>query len=228
MGNMFTGIVTQRAAVREVAPAPSGAPGCVHLVLEPERAFAGLVVGDSVAVDGCCLTAVAIGMRTLAFEAIPETLRCTTLGDRRRGDRVNLEGALRLGDALGGHLVQGHVDGVGTLTSVERTGEDVRLTIALPEALRGSTIAKGSVTVDGVSLTVGESDDASFSVYLIPHTLQATGLGEKRPGDLVNLEADIVGRYVEHHVRRVLAEGVLAPRSPSDPPRLPAPCTESP
>ena len=110
--------------------------------------------------------------------------------------------------------MQGHVDGVGTVVGVERTGDDVRLRIALPDAMRGATIAKGSVTVDGVSLTVGESDDASFTVYLIPHTLAATGLGEKRVGDPVNLEADVLGRYVEHHVRRVLS---AAPPSYSRP-----------
>jgi len=202
---MFTGIVTQRATVASVHPYVGGEAGSMRLRLTLERSLGPLAVGDSVAVDGCCLTAVALSESSLEFVAIPETLRRTTLGGLRAGDRVNLEGALRIGDALGGHLVQGHVDGVGTVEAVERTGADVRLRIRLPEALHGATLAKGSITVDGVSLTVGESSETGFSVYLIPHTLAVTGLSDKRPGDPVNLEADVVGRYVEHHVRRALA-----------------------
>lgn len=202
---MFTGIVTQRATVTAVHPYVGGEAGSVRLRLALARPLGPLAVGDSVAVDGCCLTAVALSPSTVEFVAIPETLRKTTLGRLVPGDRVNLEGALRIGDALGGHLVQGHVDGVGTVDAVERTGADVRMRIRLPEGLEGATIAKGSVTVDGVSLTVGESSEAWFTVYLIPHTLEVTGLGDKRPGDVVNLEADVVGRYVEHHVRRALA-----------------------
>lgn len=204
---MFTGIVTQRATIRRLDPARTGVPGTLRIVLGLERPIGGLAVGDSVALDGCCLTAVAVSADVLEFEAIPETLRKTTLGQRREGDRVNVETALRLGDALGGHLVQGHVDGVGRVRAIESRGDDVRLTITVPEALRGATIAKGSVSVDGVSLTVGESAEDAFSVYLIPHTLAVTGLGEKHVGDGVNLEADVIGRYVEHHVRRMMGRG---------------------
>lgn len=201
---MFTGIVTQRAVVSYVRPVEGSATGAVRLSLRLASPVAGAVVGDSVAVDGCCLTIVSLDGCDVAFEAIPETLRVTTLGTRKPGDRVNVEPALRLGDALGGHWVQGHVDGVGTLRAIDRAGGDVRMSIVLPTSLAGAVIAKGSVTVDGVSLTVGECDDRGFSVYLIPHTLAVTGLGEKRIGDGVNLEADVVGRYVEHHVRRIL------------------------
>lgn len=215
---MFTGIVTQRAAVVSVAPARGGEEGSMRLALALERPLGSLVVGDSVAIDGCCLTAVAVSAQAVEFVAIPETLRRTTLGRLRAGDRVNVEGALRIGDALGGHLVQGHVDGVGTVEAVERTGADVRMRIRLPEALHGATLEKGSVTVDGVSLTVGESGETWFAVYLIPHTLAVTGLGSKTPGDPVNLEADVVGRYVEHHVRRALASlGHGAPARPEIP-----------
>jgi riboflavin synthase len=203
---MYTGIVTQRARVEGVRPAASDA-STVRLDLRLEREVPDLRVGDSVALDGCCLTAVAVEGTRLSFDAIPETLRKSTLGDRRRGDVVNVETPLRAGDALGGHLVQGHVDGAGTVSSVERRGDDVRLVVSLPEALTGATVPKGSVAVDGVSLTVGECGDGWFSVYLIPHTLAVTGLGVKRPGDRVNLEADVIGRYVEHHVRRVLGRG---------------------
>lgn len=207
---MFTGIVTQRARVTAVVPAPSGEAGALRLVLELASPLPGTGLGDSVALDGCCLTVVEIGGGAvagtrLAFDAIPETLRKTTLGRRRVGDLVHVEAALRLGDALGGHLVQGHVDGVGTVTAVTRRADDVCLRIEVPPALAGSQLPKGSITVDGVSLTVGECADDAFTVYLIPHTLAVTGLGDKRPGDPVNLEADVVGRYVEHHVRRYLA-----------------------
>ncbi|HVG94494.1 MAG TPA: riboflavin synthase [Planctomycetota bacterium] len=202
---MFTGIVTQRATVRGVRPAPQGAlPGTVRIVLGLERPIAGLVPGDSVALDGCCLTAVSASADVAEFDVIPETLRRTTLGRRVAGDRVNVESALRVGDPLGGHLVQGHVDGVGRVLAVERHGDDVRIRVGVPDALRGAAIPKGSVAVDGVSLTVGETSEDEFSVYLIPHTLAVTGLGEKTSGDEVNLEADVIGRYVEHHVQRMM------------------------
>jgi riboflavin synthase alpha subunit len=200
---VFTGIVTQRGRVVSAGAARGDAPA--RLVVELERAVAGIAVGDSVALDGVCLTAAALDGLRVAFDVVPETLRRTTLGARRPGDRVNVEAALRAGDPLGGHLVQGHVDGVGTVEGVERSGPDVRLTVRLPAVLAGATIPKGSVAVDGVSLTVGESGEGRFSVYLVPHTLAATGLGEKGPGDRVNLEADVVGRWVEHHVRRALS-----------------------
>jgi riboflavin synthase alpha subunit len=201
---MFTGIVTQRATIRGVRPAPEGSPGTVRIVLGLERPLPGLATGDSVALDGCCLTAVRVSGDVVEFDAIPETMRRTTLGRRAPGDRVNVEAALRVGDPLGGHLVQGHVDGVGRVLAVERHGDDVRIRVGVPGALAGAAIPKGSVAVDGVSLTVGEAADDEFSVYLIPHTLAATGLGEKRAGDEVNLEADVIGRYVEHHVRRTM------------------------
>ncbi len=212
---MFTGIVTQRARVADVVPAPSGEAGALRLVLDLERPLPGTGLGDSVALDGCCLTVVALDGVRVAFDAIPETLRKTTLGRRRVGDRLHVEAALRLGDALGGHLVQGHVDGVGTVTAVERRADDVALRIEVPPALAGANLVKGSVTVDGVSLTVGTCGETWFTVYLIPHTLAVTGLGEKRPGDPVNLEADVIGRYVEHHVRRYLSGATRPPPEPS-------------
>ena len=202
---MYTGIVTQRATVSEIGPRSPAGEGAVRIGIALEREIPGLAIGDSVALDGCCLTVVELGTRRAVFEAVPETLRRTTLGARRVGDRLNVEAPLRAGDALGGHFVQGHVDGVGIVEAVSRDGDDVRMTVRLPKALVGATIEKGSVAIDGVSLTVGESDDERFSVYLIPQTLSATGLSAKRVGDAVNLEADVVGRYVEHHVRRALA-----------------------
>jgi riboflavin synthase alpha subunit len=212
---MFTGIVSQRGTVSQIARA--GPSGAARLAVALERPLPGTAPGDSVSIDGVCLTVVEVRGETLGFDVVPETLRRTTLGARRPGDRVNVEGALRAGDALGGHLVQGHVDGVGVVEEVDRrasgtgadagpgTAGDVRMTIRAPSPDWGATVAKGSVAVDGVSLTVGESEEGRFSVYLVPHTLAVTGLGSKRPGDPVNLEADVVGRYVEQAVRRALA-----------------------
>ena len=149
---MFTGIVTHRGTIESLTEVGE----LLRLVVRPDRAMEGLAIGDSVANDGCCLTIVAQEDGTLAFEAIPETLRKTTLGQRRVGDVLNLEAALRTGDALGGHWVQGHVDGVGTIRAIEQHGEDVGIAIGLPAALQGDLLPKGSITVDGVSLTVGE------------------------------------------------------------------------
>jgi riboflavin synthase alpha subunit len=203
---MFTGIVSQRGTVSEIARGgPAGLAGGARLAVALERPIAGTAPGDSVAVDGVCLTVVVVAGTALSFDVVPETLKRTTLGARRPGDRVNVEAALRAGDPLGGHLVQGHVDGVGVVERVERRGADVRMTIRAPSADWGATVPKGSVAVDGVSLTVGESEEGRFSVYLVPHTLAVTGLGSKRAGDAVNLEADVIGRYVEQAVRRTLA-----------------------
>ena len=203
---MFTGIVSQRGTVSEIGRAgPAGSAAPVRLSVALERPLLGTAVGDSVALDGVCLTVVAVRAGALDFDVVPETLRRTTLCARRAGDGVNVEAALRVGDALGGHLVQGHVDGVGRVEGVERRGGDVRMTIRGPSADWGDVVAKGSVAVDGVSLTVGEVEEDRFAVYLVPHTLAVTGLGSKRAGDVVNLEADVIGRYVDRAVRRALA-----------------------
>ena len=200
---MFTGIVTHRGTIERLEEAGE----MLRLVVRPDRPMEGLAIGDSVANDGCCLTVVALDDGTLAFEAIPETLRKTTLGDRAVGDVFNLEAALRTGDALGGHWVQGHVDGVGVIRAIEERAEDVGIAIGLPATLEGDLLHKGSITVDGVSLTVGEvwteDGEERFRVYLIPHTLEVTGLGTKAVGDRVNLEADVLGRWVKHHLQRL-------------------------
>jgi riboflavin synthase len=148
----------------------------------------------------------------LAFDVVPETLRRTTLGAHRPGRRVNLERALRLGEELGGHLVQGHVEGTVELVALERSGADVRLTLALPSALDGGVIPKGSVALDGVSLTVGQvwrdpQSGERFSVYLIPHTLALTTLAERRVGDRLNLEPDAMWRAWEQRQREGLGGG---------------------
>jgi riboflavin synthase len=205
---MFTGIVSQRATVQEIRPA--GAAGAARLSVRLDREVETIAVGDSVALDGACLTVVERRGRDLRFDVVPETLRRTTLGALAEGSLVNVETALRLGDPFGGHVVLGHVDGVGVVEAVERVGDDVRMTVRVPPRLHGAAVPKGSIALDGVSLTVGEAGEGWFSVYLVPHTLAVTGLASKRLGDRVNVEADAIGRYVEHHVRRAMT-GRLSP-----------------
>jgi riboflavin synthase len=184
---MFTGIVVEQGEVVEPPP---------RLVLRAPQTASDAALGDSVAIDGCCLTVVAIDGDRLSFDAVPETLRRTTLGRLRPGTLVNLEPALRAGDRMGGHVVQGHVDAVGSLASAEPEGDAV-MTFRAPEEVLRYVIEKGSISVNGVSLTVTAFDDESFSVSVIPHTRAVTNLGRLAPGDEVNLEADLFGKYVE-------------------------------
>jgi riboflavin synthase len=159
-------------------------------------------LGDSVAVDGVCLTVVACDESTLAFDAVPETLARTSLGTLGARSRVNLEPALRAGEPLGGHYVQGHVDGVGSVRSVEPEGDGRRMAFTAPPGLLRYVVEKGSIAVQGTSLTVAAVDDGGFEVALIPHTLEATTLGAMKPGDEVNLEADVLAKYVERLLHR--------------------------
>jgi riboflavin synthase len=190
---VFTGIV------REVGRAASitGQAAGIRLEIEAPQTAATTAAGDSVSVNGCCLTAVALADGKIAFEAVPETLARTSLGGLTVGARVNIEPSLRAGESLGGHYVQGHVDGVGVVRSVENEGAGRRVSIdAAPEILRYA-VEKGSITVQGASLTVAEIGTDGFAVALIPHTLAATTLGELEPGHLVNLEVDVLAKYVE-------------------------------
>jgi riboflavin synthase len=154
-------------------------------------------VGDSVAVNGVCLTAVEVRNGTLAFDAVPETLARSALGRLDAGSAVNLEPALRAGDPLGGHVVQGHVDGVGRVRSVEPEGAGRRVWFDLESALLRYTVEKGSIAVDGVALTIAALDGAGFAVALIPHTLAETTFDVLKPGDEVNVEVDVLAKYVE-------------------------------
>jgi riboflavin synthase len=192
---MFTGLVEGIGIVRAVEPAA----GEVRLAVEVPAAMASDPgrLGESVAINGCCLTAVAIDGPRWGFQAGAETLSKTNLGRLRPGDAVNLERALPANGRFGGHIVQGHVDGVGTVRSVERHGDWIDMAFALPPALASQLVPKGSVAVDGVSLTVVESGDEGFRVALIPHTLAETTLGRRAAGDVVNIETDILGKYVE-------------------------------
>jgi len=177
-----------------------------HLTLETPRALPRLVLGESIAVDGACLTVTAKQGRRFRVDVSPETLRRTTLGRLAKDARVNLERALRVGDRLGGHVVLGHVDGVGTLEKVEPDGDWLLYRFRAPGALLPFLVEKGSIAVDGVSLTVVSAGDASFTVSLIPATLELTTLGRKGSGDPVNIEVDVLAKYVE----RLLAKGTSA------------------
>ena len=195
---MFTGIVEEVGTVEELDRRPGG----VRLTVRAPKLAPLAAVGDSVAISGCCLTAVAVDGDVLRFEAVPETLARTSLGALAAGDVVNLEDALRAGEPFGGHLVQGHVDGVATVVDVHPEGDGHRLTLRVPAALAPYVVEKGSVAVAGVSLTVAAVDGDTFEVALIPHTWSATTLSRLAPGDAVNLEADVVAKYVERLLDR--------------------------
>jgi len=186
---MFTGIVREVGTVAAL-------DGARLVVTAPETAAAA-AVGDSVSVAGVCLTVVETEDGRLAFDVVPETLSRTALGRLETGGAVNLEPSLRVGDQLGGHVVQGHVDGVGRVRSVAPQGDSRRVWVDAPEAGVRYCLEKGSIAVDGVSLTVAAFDDEGFEVALIPHTLAVTTLVRLEPGDEVNLEADLLGKVVE-------------------------------
>ena len=191
---MFTGIVKDVGQVQ--AREPRG--GDLRLVIACQQLDLRAVhVGDSLCVQGCCLTAVGLTGTTFAADVSRETLALTTLGDLETGARVNLEPALRAGDALGGHLVSGHIDGVARITAMESDARSRRLTIEAPAAVARYLAPKGSVAVDGVSLTINSVQGPSFGVNIIPHTLSATTLGQLQAGARVNIEVDLVARYVE-------------------------------
>lgn len=197
---MFTGIVETMGRVVELARGADLA----SLVIEAPGVVEGVKLGDSIAVNGCCLTVTAIAGPRLTFQAVAETLARTNLGDLAQGSAVNLERALRADQRLDGHIVQGHVDATGRVRGIERRGEDVRLYVDCDAAFAELLVDKGSVAIDGVSLTVVAPEHAGFHVALIPHTLEATTLGRRRPGERVNLEADVLGKYVKRYLERVL------------------------
>ncbi len=204
---MFTGIIEAVGTVTEIEPEGE----LVRLTIRAPEVSDGVRIGDSVAVSGACLTVTALVEDRLRFDGIRETLERTALGDLRAGSRVNLERPLRANARLDGHIVQGHVDGVGSVRRLERRDEDVRLFVDSDREFTDLLVEKGSVAIDGVSLTVVGVEDASFDVALIPHTLEHTTLGERRPGDRLNLEADILAKYVKRFVERIAPAS--APRS---------------
>lgn len=191
---MFTGIVEERGTVREIVGS--------RLVVEAERVLSDSQVDSSIAVNGVCLTVVELGEGTLSFDVTPETFSRSSLRRLASGDPVNLERPLTLTTRLGGHLVQGHVDGVGEVLSIEENETGATMTLSAPEQIMRYVVEKGSITVDGISLTVAGLNGDSFAIALIPHTLAVTTLGRAEPGDPVNLEVDVIAKYVEGFMKK--------------------------
>jgi riboflavin synthase len=206
---MFTGLIETSGVLRRVTPK---GPLVTLVIGAPAAMVAELTLGESVAVDGACLTVVRSGGETFDVDASAETLARTTLGARRTGDALHLERALRLGDRLGGHIVAGHVDATGSIRSRVAVGEALEVVVEAPPEVMRYVVAKGSIAVDGVSLTVNAVLPDAFSLVLIPHTQSIVHLHRKQPGERVNLEADLLGKYVER---------LLAPRADASGPRPP-------
>ncbi|HUG18493.1 MAG TPA: riboflavin synthase [Planctomycetaceae bacterium] len=204
---MFTGLVEGMGRVSELR---SESDAALRVAIEVPEFMAGEAsLGESVAINGCCLTVVEFSDSLWQFQAGEETLSKTTLGNLKPGERVNLERSLRADARLGGHFVQGHVDGTGTVSNIDRDGEWIRMAFEVPRKLSQLMVPKGSIAVDGVSLTIVDALPESFSIALIPHTLEVTTLGHRRVGDLVNLEADILGKYVLKLLQNIKSGGGL-------------------
>lgn len=200
---MFTGIVEGTGKVLKLRVSGRQAT----LTIQAPFTLRGEREGDSIAVNGCCLTVVRKNTRQFTADLSVETLRVTNLGHLKPGSLVNLERPIRLADRLGGHLVQGHVDAVGKVVALRRVGENDKITIQFPNRLRPYLIPKGSIAVDGVSMTVNDLTPQSFSLVVIPHTLKQTNLARWKKGQLVNLEADMIGKYVVAQIFPPLCKG---------------------
>jgi len=190
---MFTGIVEETGGLVALAPAA----GAWQMEVAAARTAEDAAIGDSIAVNGCCLTVTRAGASRLHFDLLEETRRLTGFSRLAPGARVNLERSLRFGGKMGGHFVTGHIDAVGTIDVFEPRGADHYLRVRVPASLARYVVSKGSIALDGVSLTIAEAGADSLAVWLIPHTLAVTALADKRVGDLVNLEFDLLGKYVE-------------------------------
>lgn len=190
---MFTGIIEELGKIEKLLRKGEGAIIAVRAPLVAPQ----LSIGESIAVNGACLTVVAIERPTFQADVMSETLNKTNLGKLKAGDMVNLERALRLGERLSGHLVSGHIDGLGRIISKQRKANAIGLKVEVPSSLARYIVSKGSIAVDGVSLTVADVADSLFTVSIIPHTAELTTLGEKSAGSEVNIEVDILGKYVE-------------------------------
>ncbi len=193
---MFTGIIEGLGTITELRQSDQGK----RLALEADFVLDHTKIGDSISVSGACLTVVAIEGKCFKVDVSPETLARTTFGRSKIGDRVNLERALRLSGRIDGHLVSGHIDGMGTIKHKKNTGNAIIVTIGVPESLSRYMIKKGSVAVDGISLTINNCGRDSFDVSIIPHTAKLTTIGFNKVGDLVNIETDMIGKYVERFV----------------------------
>ena len=194
---MFTGLVEEVGTVRSVTPVGDGA----RVVIEASLVLDDASLGASIAVNGCCLTVVEFDATSWAADAVPETLERTNIGSLRPGDVVNLERPLAAAGRFGGHIVQGHVDGTATISAIDELDDgSFRYTFAMSAALANYVVEKGSIAVDGISLTVAAVDATTFSIAVIPHTHEVTTLGRRTVGDVVNIEADVLAKYVERLV----------------------------
>ena len=207
---MFTGIIEGLGTLAAIRSSGGGR----RLVIESDFSLEATRIGDSIAVNGACLTAVRIEGRRFEVDLSPESLNTTTFQDARTGDRVNLERALRLSDRLDGHLVSGHVDGIGEIQARERLDNALLIRVAVPPELARYMIHKGSVALDGVSLTINRCDDHSLDVSIIPHTASLTTIGFKPVGSKINIETDLIGKYVERFT--TAARGEAQPASAVD------------
>lgn len=192
-GKMFTGIIEEKG---KIAGIRKGARSSV-LTIEGDVIFSDLKLGDSVAVNGVCLTAAGINGKTFTADVMHETLSRSGLGSLRQGSSVNLERAMAADGRFGGHIVSGHIDGTGSISDIKRDDNAIWYTVSAPAGIMKYIVEKGSITIDGISLTVAAVNSDSFKVSIIPHTAQVTILGERKIGDSVNLENDIIGKYVE-------------------------------
>jgi riboflavin synthase len=202
---MFTGIIEEVGSVEEVKPSPSG----LMIKIGSKTVRGGLALGESVSVNGACLTVADLGDDYFALDVVPETIGRSTLSKLRAGVKVNLERAMKADGRYGGHIVSGHVDGVGRIRRIARRGKAIELEITLPAGLQRYFVKQGSVAVDGVSLTVAEVAGNSITVAIIPFTLASTTLCGKRAGDEVNIEADVLAKYVEKRNRREIDDVYL-------------------
>lgn len=190
---MFTGLVKEIGRVRRISKNAEGAV----LEIQCQKLLSDISVDDSVAINGVCQTAIAVGMQSFTVQAVHTTLQKTTLGSLKMGDEVNLELALRLSDRLGGHLVQGHVNAVAPITAIKAQGDNYLVSLHLPTNQLAYVIKEGSITLDGISLTIAELEQQSVTVSIIPHTFHSTILKNKKVGDFINIEVDVLAKYIE-------------------------------
>lgn len=201
---MFTGLIEDLGEVKRIAKTGKG----ISLVISTQLDMKDFKKGESIAVNGVCLTLVTLTPQGFKVEVSPETIKRTNLGDLKEGDHVNLERALKLNDRLGGHLVTGHVDATGTLIGRHQDGNFCQMVFTAPQEVMKFVIEKGSIAVDGISLTVNRCSKQDFTITIIPYTLKHTNLGERKLGDKVNLEADLIGKYVEKFVNSNREKGI--------------------
>ena len=201
---MFTGIIEGLGTIAEIRPSGRGK----RLLIDADFLLDQTKIGDSIAISGVCVTVIIIAGKRFEIDISPETIARTTFATAKTGDRVNLERALRLSDRIDGHLVSGHIDGIGTIKDKKRTGNAIIVVIDVPEFLSRYMITKGSVAVDGISLTINNRARDCFDVSIIPHTAKLTTIGLKKAGDYVNIETDMIGKYIENFIAEKPANNI--------------------